>query len=126
MLHPLEVEDESVGTSYTTLIEDNPGGRYEVITLQVTSDSGSAADLSDFRLSVKPHEDAEYEAILGTTDWGDTPNDTLLFCTDTVPNTLTASGQATLKVNVKGWFAIKFDAKVAADTADITARGQAV
>jgi len=123
MLHPLAAT-VTVTTDYTTLVEDNPGGNYDTVTLQVTSAAGSAT-LSDFRLSVKPHAGAEYEPFLGGADWA-SATENMLFCTTTVPNTLAAEGQATVKVNVRGWYAIKFEAKVASNTAAITVKGQCV
>jgi len=123
---PISESAVSVGTSYTTLATIYPGGGHRDLVLRISSAAGSAT-LTDFRLTVMAHaDDSDFEPLLGDTDWGAGTSDTLVFCTSTVPNTLAASGDAMVKVNIAGFYAVRLDAKVAASTASITLQGQAV
>ncbi len=123
---PINSGAVTVGTSYTSLYEYPSGGGYATCVVSVHSAAGSAASLSDFRLSVKAHEDDDFEPIVGTSDWGAGTTDTVVFCTATVPNTLAADKTALVKFAIGGYWAIRLDAKVAADTATITVRGTMV
>ena len=109
--------------SYDTILEvADAGGGHEIMTLQITN-LLAAASLTDFRMAVKSNPDSTYQVLVPGADWTAGTNDTVLFCSSTNPQTLAASGSAQVKVNIKGWGAVKFEGMVAAGTATITVEG---
>jgi hypothetical protein len=128
MLFPISATATVDATSpdYDTIATVYPGGGYQTCVLRISSAAGSAA-LTDFRMSVMAHkEDADFEPFIGGDDWAAGSNASMIYCGSTTPKTLAAGADTMIKVNIHGFFAVRFEANVAADSAEITVKGQCV
>lgn len=93
-------------------------------TLQVTIENAGAAALTDFALLGKTHPAGEWMTLISSTAWNTLGNILIHRTTSTgnVP-TLGASATATAKVDVRGLWAVKFQASCGTST-EVTVYGQ--
>jgi hypothetical protein len=122
-----KIEDHTVAATAGIVggatYELNTKGFAGVLILEVESDSGSAATLTEFDLEVKSHQDGSWHKYISDTDWGDTTLVNMLFCTTLKPYLVTAGNVSMAMVRLNGPVAIRFSAKVGANTALIHVRG---
>lgn len=93
-------------------------------TLQLFLKNAGSAALTDFALLGKTHPTGEWMTLINTTTWN-TLGNILIHRTTTAGNvsTLAASAKATAKVDVRGLWAVKFQASCGTST-EVTIAGQ--
>lgn len=127
----------SVGTSWTTIGATNAtvvqlSGRYPSIWVEVAnSNDGNSADLSDFRIQTQAYSGGSWEPMYSGTDWSDgvalnADSHSGIDANGAYVNTLGSSEDLQICLSLAGpVYAIRFQAKVAANTANVAVRGMA-
>ncbi len=114
-----------VGTSFEDIgAEIRMNGRRGLVNIEVVNGDSTQA-LSDFSLMVKMHPDSSFVNLKTSTSWATVDGVLLHFVG--APHTLVAGVTAIARLDVGPAVSIKFQAKVAANTADgVIVRGNII
>jgi hypothetical protein len=125
-LNPLEFAGgdnvEVLAAGFTSVLEVALNGQYDILTLQIAATEHGT---DGFKVQVKPHSSGDYIDYLAGADFDSLVLANMLFASTTGPHELAAGGKALVVVNVRGAYAVRFQASASADHAHVAIKGTA-
>ena len=125
-LNPLEFAGgenvEVPAAGFTNVLEVVLEGKYDVLSFQVAATEHGT---DGFKVQVKPHSAGDYIDYLAGADFDSSVLANMLFASTTGPHQLAAGGSALVIVNVRGAYAVRFQASASADHAHVAIKGTA-
>lgn len=114
-------DEITVGTSFTTLTEQDLETGGAVVAIEVDNASGGQA-LSDYQVQVKSHPDAAWFTVLSASELTEGGHD-LVMSADGSLGSLASGSKANFQIVLSGYHSFRTQAKVASSTATVRERG---
>ncbi len=113
---------EVAAAGFTDVLEVVLEGKRDILTFQVAATENGT---DGFKVLVKSHASADYIDYLSDADFNSLVLANMLFASTTGPHELSAGGKALVVINVRGAYAVKFQASATADDAHVAIKGTA-